>query len=97
MNNQITKSKLRGVQLKGDAIHVLDNEIYYKLYVIRRGGARLYAINVTAGKESSTCCFGKDRQSAMDIYSTIVENSVTPCTLCDIAEDFSKRAKKSRR
>ncbi len=84
-------SEFRKVQIRGDMVSVLGDEIYYRLYALSRPGKRIYAINVTSGKETSTCCFGKDRNAALAIYDKIVEHSVTPCTLCYISEDFNKR------
>ncbi len=88
---QITGAAERKTQIKSDMLNILGEEIYYRLFEICRGGMCSYAVNVACGEESSTCDFGGDRERATDIYGKIVQNTVTPCTLCDIANDFNKR------
>ncbi len=78
-------------QLRGDVLNILGDEIYYRLYYVRRGGCRRYIINITSGKESASCSFGRDKTEAVCAYEEIVKNTVTPCTLRDIAEDFAKK------
>lgn len=90
MNHTNTGSRIVSQQ-RGDILNILGEEIYYRLYVIRRAGKRRYAINITCGKECATCDFGRDRQQATEIYEMIVRNTVTPCALRDIAEDFAKQ------
>lgn len=90
MKTWTKRSNYRRVQLEKDIINISGDEIYYRLFWVRSSGARYYAINVTRGKESSSCRFGNDKSSAYAIYNKIVKNTVTPCTLCDIAEDFAK-------
>ncbi len=90
MNHAYTRSKIK-MQLRGDILNILGEEIYYRLYKVKCGGKGGYAINITSGKESSTCFFGCNRFRAADIYEKIVRNTVTPCALRDIAEDFAKQ------
>ncbi len=90
MKTRIKRSNCRRVQLKKDVINIFGDEIYYRLFLIRGSGIRYYTINVTRGKESCSCRFGNDKNRAYDIYNKIVKNTVTPCTLCDIAEDLAK-------
>lgn len=82
------------VQIKGVVRTVLGEEVFYSLYEVRRADARRYAINVSRGKESSSCYFGTERLAAIEIFYVIVEGAVTPCSLKYIAEDFSGRRAK---
>lgn len=83
----------RGViQMRGDSRKVLGREIKYKLYAIRRP-CTCYAIEVISGNERRVRCFGKNKHAALDIYRKIIDCSVTPCTLDDIADDFTAESK----
>ncbi len=88
--NRTASITQRKTQLRGDVLNILGEEIYYRLYAIRRGTCCCYSVNITSGKESSTCSFGKDKGEAFRIYDKIVSNTVTPCSLRDIADDFNK-------
>lgn len=76
--------------LRADKKTVLDKVIVYRLFLVRGGTERYYAIKASADKDSSSCKFGTIRAKAFDIYRKIVRNEVTPCSLRDIAEDFEK-------
>ena len=77
------------VQIKGDVRTVLGKDVFYRFYEVRRAGFRTYAINVSCGLESEMYSFGSDRAAAAAIYEQIVEGTLTPCTLKDVAEDFN--------
>ena len=96
MNNRSNKTVRRGIQLRGDIINIIGDEIYYRLYLIRRAGIRFYAINITSAKESVSRTFGRDKRKAYEIYEKIVRNTVTPCSLADIAEDFAAESVNKR-
>ena len=83
------------VQIRGDIKTVLGEEVFYRLYEIRRGAFKSYAINVSCGSENEMYTFGNERRSAIETYQTIVEGEVTPCTLCDIAHDFNYAVRSS--
>ena len=84
------------VQIRGDVRCVLGEEVYYRLYEIKRAGIRSYAINVSCKTENEIYSFGCDRVAVIELYSKIVKYSVTPCTLKDIAEDYQKQIIMSR-
>ena len=50
----------------------------------------VYAIEIKTREECGLGFFGTDKQRALSVFKLIVANSVTPCTLQDIAEDMSK-------
>lgn len=76
--------------LRSDSRIVSDKVIDYKLFLVRKMTARSFAIGVSDGEESELCRFGVKRARAVEIYSKIVRNEVTPCTLRDIADDFAE-------
>lgn len=69
----------------------------YRMYLIRSGTASRYAIKVSCGDEEKCCCFGRDSAEALGAFGTVVEGSVTPCTLEYVAEDLAKERRLSRR
>lgn len=84
------------VQIKGDLRCVLGEDVYYRLYEIRRGPVKTYAINVSCGRESEIFSFGSDRLEVLTIYRKIVRGAVTPTTLKDIAEDYLREKRMLR-
>ena len=75
-------------QLKNDFRYESGYEINYRLYEIRIGERVNFVVDVTLGCENRSCYFGSDLDSAEQMYRLIVDGSVTPCTLLDVAEDF---------
>lgn len=75
-------------QLKNDFRYESGYEINYRLYEIRIGERVNFVVDVTLGRENRSCYFGSDLDSAEQMYRLIVDGSVTPCTLLDVAEDF---------
>lgn len=84
------KREFSALCIKHDKKTVLDREITYKLFLVRKSGDLYYTIRVSDGDECEKSGFGSVRSRAVDIYQKIVRNEVTPCTLRDIAEDFAK-------
>lgn len=64
--------------------------VEYTLLAMGRGFRPVYAIEVKDREESRMSFFGTDKKRAVSIFATVVDNTVTPCTLEDIAEDMSK-------
>lgn len=90
VSEEVRKNGFRSiVQIKGDVRSVLGEEVFYRLYEVRRAGMKSYAINVACGVDNEIFSFGTNRIAAVEIYRKIVEYTVTPCTLKDIADDFS--------
>ena len=84
------KNRFRSiVQIKGEVRIILGKEVFYRLYEVRRSGARRYAINVSGGGESSAYYFGTEKLAAVEMFDVIVAGLVTPCSLKYVAEDFS--------
>jgi len=86
MKNNSAKTKV--FKIKETCGEVLGNKVYYRLYCVRRIDRCYYMINVAYCNENSSWCFGKNKQAALRMYNKIVKNSVTPCTLKYIAQDY---------
>lgn len=82
--------KMKIKRLRADKRKVADTAVAYRLFRIRNTSGNRFAIKVSTDDESATCDFGCDYVKAFDIYTKIVRSEVTPCSLCDIAEDFAK-------
>ena len=76
--------------LRSESRIVSGKVIDYKLFCVRKMSARSFAVSISDGEESEMCDFGANRLRAFEMYGKIVRNEVTPCTLCDIAQDFAE-------
>ena len=65
-------------------------DVEYSLLSLGNGFHPVYAIEIKDRDECRLSFFGTDKKRAVSIFDTIVENTVTPCTLEDIAEDMAK-------
>ena len=81
------------VQIKGEVKTILGEDVYYRLYEMKCPCIKRYFINISKGRESVTCDFGKDKNAAADAFKKIVEFTVTPCTLKYVSEDFITQQK----
>ncbi len=87
--NGITETKRAKLfQLREDIRIVLGEKAHYALYVIKRGGVKTYAVNISYGADSESALFGTRRLAALAAYRKTVAHLVTPCTLRDVAEDL---------
>ena len=65
-------------------------DVEYTLLSLGSGLRPVYAIEIKNRDECRLSFFGTDKKRAVSIFDSVVENTVTPCTLEDIAEDMSK-------
>ena len=65
------------------------NNVEYTLLSIGGILRPVYAIEIKDFDECRMSFFGTDKKRAVRIFDSIVENTVTPCTLEDIAEDMA--------
>lgn len=70
------------------AARVLDYEVGYRLYQIKRGGKSLYQIYSGYRRDRVYCSAGGNRQTAENIFAAVVKGKVTPCTLRCIVSDL---------
>lgn len=64
--------------------------VEYSLLSLGCGFRPVYAIEIKGRDECRLSFFGTDKKRAVSIFDSVVENTVTPCTLDDIAEDMAK-------
>ena len=67
---------------------IIGEKITYRLYRIDFVEMTRFAISAVFGKEREICLLGSDVSAAEKIYDTVCRNTVTPCTLPCIIEDF---------
>lgn len=65
-------------------------DVEYALLSLGCGLWPVFAIEIKDRNESRISFFGTDKKRAMEIFKSVVDNTVTPCTLEDIAEDMAK-------
>ena len=73
--------------LREDQARVLDAVAKYRLYEGSFASAQYY-VEVTLENERSAAYLGEDAARAMSVYKTILDGTVTPCTLQSIVEDL---------
>lgn len=76
--------------IKNASAEIEGMDVEYTLLSLGIGFRPVYAIKVQNRDESRVSFFGTDKKRAVSIFDSVVENTVTPCTLEDIAEDMAK-------
>lgn len=80
----------KGISVIKNASAEIDGmDVKYTLLSLGSGFRPVYAIKIQNREESRLSFFGTDKKRAASIFDSVVENTVTPCTLEDIAEDMS--------
>ncbi|MBQ3228641.1 MAG: hypothetical protein IJB43_08670 [Clostridia bacterium] len=81
----------KGISVIKNASAEIDGmDVEYTLLSLGSGFRPVYAIKIQNREESRVSFFGTDKKRAASIFDSVVENTVTPCTLEDIAEDMAK-------
>ena len=88
MNNIFSNNKCCKRRLKASLTRFIGGILRYELNEITACDRKCYVITVATERERRSCCFGCNKTDALRIYRTIVDSTVTPCTLSDIAADF---------
>ena len=76
--------------IKNASAEIEGMEVEYTLLSLGSGFRPVYAIEIKERDESRLSFFGTDKKRAVSIFDSVVKNTVTPCTLEDIAEDMAK-------
>lgn len=63
-------------------------DVCYRLFEVRRSGAKSYAVNVSFGGENVSRGLGYGKRSAVALFNMLVDGAVTPATLGDIVDDW---------
>ena len=81
----------KGISVIKSALTEIDGmDVEYTLLSLGSGFRPVYAIKIQNREESRVSFFGTDKKRAASIFDSVVENTVTSCTLEDIAEDMAK-------
>ena len=81
----------RGINvIKKASAEIEGKDVEYSLLSLGRGFRPVYGIEIKDKEECRLSFFGTDKKRAVSIFDSVVENTVTPCTLEDIAEDMAK-------
>ena len=75
--------------IKNASAEIEGMDVEYTLLSLGSGFRPVYAIKIQNRDESRVSFFGTDKKRAASIFDSVVENTVTPCTLEGIAEDMS--------
>lgn len=84
------KDKKGIVAIKRASAQIEGMNVEYTLLSLGCGLRPVYAIEIKDRNESRLSFFGTDKKRAVAIFKSVVDNTVTPCTLEDIAEDMAK-------
>ena len=82
----------RGLLLRRNKVDFSSGVLVYELRAVKTADGVLLAVSVKLGDESSSCRFAARIGEVLNFYKSVVRNTVTPCTLCEVAEDFINRA-----
>ncbi|MBQ9773267.1 MAG: hypothetical protein IJW49_11955 [Clostridia bacterium] len=77
-----------GILLTEDHIYFGGMHLTYQLYVLAKRTYRLFRIRVEKAEEFAEGELGNDLKKAIELYQSILEGTVTPCTLEDVLLDL---------
>lgn len=88
MRFRTTENKKGRELIKQDSSCVLEYEVTYRLYQLRKSGSLVYRIYAGYRRDRVYCFAGNNRSAAQEIFDTVVRGCVTPCTLQCIIDDL---------
>ena len=71
-------------------VRVEEANVTYRLYRIEFIEVTKYAISASLKNENEICFLSSDVSESREFFRIICKNSVTPCTLSYVVEDFCK-------
>ena len=80
-------------QIKSCSVSIYGMHLDYILHETSENNRPVYSITIrkeTAGSTEEACAYDitSIRRRALELFHLVVSGTVTPCTLCDIMEDF---------
>ena len=84
------KDKKGIIAIKSALVEIDGLHLEYTLLSVGGWLRPVYAIEINDRYDRRMSFFGFNKKRAVSIFKSIVENTVTPCTLEDIAEDMAK-------
>lgn len=91
MNNKTGDRSSRGLLLRRNKVDFSGGVLVYELRAVRTADGVLLSVAVKLDEEMATCLFASKIGSVLKFYEMAVQNTVTPCTLNDVAEDFKNQ------
>ena len=90
--NKFTGEKTpRGPLLRKNKVDFSGGVLVYELRAVKTSDGVLLSVSAKLGEDISSCLFATRIGEVLKFYKNVVENTVTPCTLSDVAEDFKNQ------
>lgn len=90
--NKFTGEKTpRGLLLRKNKVDFSGGVLVYELRAVKTSDGVLLSVSAKLGEDISSCLFATRIGEVLKFYKNVVENTVTPCTLSDVAEDFKNQ------
>ena len=81
----------QGLLLKRDKVDFSGGILVYELRSVGTRDGFLLSVTAKLEGESCTCLFAARFVEVLKLYKLIVKNTVTPCTLEDVVEDYKNQ------
>ena len=91
MNNKKGTETHRGLLLRRNKIDFSGGVLVYELRAVKTHEGVLLSVSSKLDDEAAYCRFAARIGEVLKFYKAVVRNTVTPCTLCDVAEDFKNK------
>ncbi len=91
MKNITGNKTPRGLLLRKNKVDFSEGVLVYELRAVKTNDGVLLSVSAKLDDEVSSCLFAARIGEVLKFYKTVVENTVTPCTLSDVAEDFKNQ------
>lgn len=91
MNKFTGEKTTRGLLLRKNKVDFSGGVLVYELRAVKTSDGVLLSVSAKLGEEISSCLFAARIGEVLKFYKNVVENTVTPCTLSDVAEDFKNQ------
>lgn len=90
VNTDIKATKPQIKEICAKQVQCSDLDLLYTLYEINIYSVKRYVVCVNSGDDSDWYTVGNDREVSGRFFELLYENTVTPCTLCDVVDDYMK-------
>ena len=91
MNNKTCDRSSRGLLLRKNKVDFSGGVLVYELRAVKNADGVLLSVTVKLDEEVASCLFAAKMSGVLKFYEAAVRNTVTPCTLNDVAEDFKNQ------
>ena len=91
MNSKTGDRSGRGLLLRRNKVDFSAGVLVYELRAVKTGDGVLLSVTVKLGEDSASTLFAAKMGGVLKFYELAVQNTLTPCTLNDAAEDFKNQ------